>query len=225
MLKILIVDRNVLFREGLSNLLQREPDIKIVGEAESIREAINIARLHKPDLVLVDEEIPDIDEYRGIRLLLAQCANMQALILSMHLTDEQLIRAIRNGVRGYVQKNHSLSTLMASIRAMERGEAVIPPIQVGCLLEEINRLSSAINPDVIELLTPREIEVLRELSRGSSNREIANNLDIAENTVKVHVHNILEKLNLRNRRQAARLARSHELAQIPYNSLMLTMAS
>jgi DNA-binding NarL/FixJ family response regulator len=221
MIKILIVDNNALFREGLTNLLERETGIQVVGEADSIGKALTTLTNLEPDLALVDAELPDMEQFRGIRLLRAQRPHMQILLLSMRGSEDQLLSAIRNGARGYVLKNHSLSTLMASIRAMERGEAVIPRAMVGRLLDEVTRLSNAADADVLGLLTPREVEVLRELSRGSSNREIALNLAIAENTVKVHVHNILEKLNLRNRRQAARLARSHDVVRLAYGSLIL----
>jgi len=225
MFRILIIDSNALFREGLSNLLQREPGIQVVGEFESVGKALQNLAVTEPDLALLDDEVPDLDHFQGIRLLRERRPQMNVLLLSMHTSEDKLLSAIRSGARGYALKNHSLSALMASIRAMERGEAAIPRTMVGRLVDEVARLSNAFDPDMVGLLTPREIEVLRELSRGSSNREIAINLDIAENTVKVHVHNILEKLNLPNRRQAARFARSQELSQLSYSSLMLTMAS
>lgn len=225
MLKILIIDSNALFREGLSNLLQREPGIQVVGESESITGALPVLMDVEPDLALLDDEVLDLDYFNGIRLLRERRPQMQVLLLSMQASEDRLLSAVRNGARGYALKNHSMSTLMASIRAMERGEAVVPRAMVGRLLDEVTRLSNAFEPDMVGLLTPREVEVLRELSRGRSNREIANNLNIAENTVKVHVHNILEKLNLPNRRQAARFARSQEMSQLSFHSLMLTMAS
>ena len=225
MFRILIIDSNALFREGLSNLLQREPGIQVVGEYESVGKALQNLAVTEPDLALLDDEVPDLDHFQGIRLLRERRPQMNVLLLSMHTSEDKLLSAIRSGARGYALKNHSLSALMASIRAMERGEAAIPRTMVGRLVDEVARLSNAFDPDMVGLLTPREIEVLRELSRGSSNSEIAINLDIAENTVKVHVHNILEKLNLPNRRQAARFARSQELSQLSYSSLMLTMAS
>lgn len=207
MLKILIVDNNVLFREGLTNLLQRESGISVIGEAATICEAADAVKIVDPDLALVDSDLPDMEEYNGIRLLRMLRPQMQIVILSSRDSEELLLYAIRNGARGYLPKNHSLSKFMASIHAIERGEAVIPRAMVGRLLDEFSRLASPEEQDGLGLLTPREIEVLTELGRGRSNRQIAQNLEIAENTVKVHVHNILEKLNLRNRRQAARFAR------------------
>lgn len=207
MLRIMIIDNNILFREGLTNLLQREAGIQVVCEAGSIFEAMEKSRGFEPDLALLEAEIPDMDDFNGIRLLRAQHPRMQVVLINAHMSEEHLVYAIRNGARGYVQKNCSMAKFMSAIRAMERGEAVIPRAMVGRLLDEFTRLSSPGEQDSISMLTPREIDVLCDLGRGRSNRQIAEHLDIAENTVKVHVHNILEKLNLRNRRQAARFAR------------------
>jgi two-component system, NarL family, nitrate/nitrite response regulator NarL len=207
MLKILIIDNNVLFREGLTNLLQHEAGIQIVGEAGSIGEALEEIKDIEPDLALVEAELPDMEDFNGIRLLRAKHPQMQVVLISAHASEEILIYAVRNGARGYLYKNSSLSKFMAAIRALERGEAVIPRAMVGRLLDEFTRLTSPGEQDGLSILTPREVDVLCELGRGRSNRQIAERLDIAENTVKVHVHNILEKLNLRNRRQAARYAR------------------
>jgi two-component system, NarL family, nitrate/nitrite response regulator NarL len=207
MFKIIIIDGNVLFREGLANLLQHEAGIQVVGEAGSILEAIERMKGVEPDLALMDAELPDMEDINGIRLLRAHSPQIQVVLLSTHPSEDWMIYAVRNGARGYMLKNHSLVKFMAAIRAIERGEAVIPRAMVGRLLDEITRLASPGEQEVLEDLTPREIDVLCELGRGHSNRQIARQLDIAENTVKVHVHNILEKLNLRNRRQAARFAR------------------
>ncbi len=207
MFKIIIVDHHILFREGLVNLLHHETGIQVVGEASSILEAIDTLRDTEADLALVEAELPDMDDLDGIRLLRMRHPQMQVALLSNQPSESLLIDAVRNGARGYLIKNHSLAKFMASIRAIERGEAVIPRAMVGCLLEEFTRLSSPGNQEGLLTLTQREIDVLSELGRGCTNRQIAKNLYIAENTVKVHVHNILEKLNLRNRRQAARFAR------------------
>jgi two-component system, NarL family, nitrate/nitrite response regulator NarL len=207
MFKIIIIDNNVLFREGLTNLLQREAGIQIVDEAGSISEALEGTTLIEPDLALVEAELPDMEDFNGLRMLRAQYPRMQIVLISAHPSEELLIYAVRNGARGYLYKNCSLSKFMAAIRALERGEAVIPRAMVGRLLDEFTRLSSPAEQDGLGSLTPREMDVLCELGRGRSNRQIAERLNIAENTVKVHVHNILEKLNLRNRRQAARFAR------------------
>lgn len=207
MLRILIVDNNVLFREGLTNLLEKESGIQVVGCFGSVYEAVHSISQLEPDIVLMDADLPDLERQNGIQEILHHCPQAQAAVMSTRESEDQLLYAVRNGARGFLIKNSSLSRFMAAIRAMERGEAVIPRAMVGRLLDEISRVSTVPEQDGLGTLTQREMDVLCELGHGSSNRQIAERLDIAENTVKVHVHNILEKLNLRNRRQAARFAR------------------
>jgi DNA-binding NarL/FixJ family response regulator len=208
MLNILIVDSNVLFREGLSNLLQHEPGIQVVAEAGSIDEAVEKANIFQPDLALVDADTPGIDAFSGIRQLRSLQPRMQIVLLSILDSPDLLVRAVRSGARGYLPKNNSLKKFMAAIRAIERGEAVIPRAMIGRLLDELSSTPEPVEQKGAVMLTPRELDVLVELGRGRSNREISECLAIAENTVKVHVHNILEKLDLRNRQQAARYARA-----------------
>jgi two-component system nitrate/nitrite response regulator NarL len=216
--KIIIVDRNILFREGLSILLQREPEIRVIGEANSIAEALEILQGETAHLLLLDGELLGPDDQMNVRDLHRIYPELHIVVMSTFETEELLIPAVRSGARGMLYKNHSMTRFMNAIHALQRGEAVIPRAMVGRLLDELERLSSPAG-EGLNALTPREVEVLRELGRGLSNREIAQFLDIAENTVKVHVHNILDKLNLRNRRQAARFARVHGIApSTPYHA-------
>jgi two-component system, NarL family, nitrate/nitrite response regulator NarL len=208
MIKILIIDSNILFREGLSNLLQQEQGIFVIQGTGSISEAVEIIKICQPDLALLDADLLDYEDPNGIRLLRDEREDLQVVVFSSNQSKEQFLDFVRNGARGYLSKNGSLSTLITSIRAVERGEVVIPRALVGVLLDEFYRLTPILKQDGVDLLTPRERSVLNELGNGYSNREIADKLNIAENTVKVHVHNILEKLNLHNRRQAARFART-----------------
>lgn len=211
MQKIMIVDNNVLFREGLANLLVKDPELSVVGEAGTVCEALNMVGEVEPDLILMDGELPDMGEYNGVQALRNRFPSAQVVMLSVRDTDELLLYAVRNGARGFLPKNNSLNKLLASIHALQRGEAVIPRSMVGYLFDEVLRLSVPTAQETIGTLTPREVEVLRELSGGRSNRQIAEHLEIAENTVKVHVHNILKKLNLHNRRQAANYAQQRGL--------------
>lgn len=208
MLKIIIVDNNVLFREGLANLLSREPGMRVVGETSSIREALEAVQRQAPDLALVDGDMAEKDHFSCLRALQLQRPQMQIMLLNMQLSQEVFIEAVRQGVRGFLPKDHPMNKFMASIRAIERGEAVIPRAMVGLLLDEFSHQPLPNEGDSLDILTSREVEVLSELGQGRSNRQIADRLFISENTVKVHVHNILDKLKLRNRRQAARYARS-----------------
>lgn len=216
MLKIIIVDNNILFREGLTNLLEREPGICVVGDAGTITEAVDKTGRLEPDLILVDVDLTDMENFSGLRRLRICRPQAQIVVLTTRESEDVLILALRNGARGYLPKNSSLNKFMASIRAIERGEAVIPRALVGKLVDEFSRISAPLDQTGLGMLTPRELDVLCELGRGHSNRQIAVELNIAENTVKVHVHNILEKLNLRNRRQASRFARSQGITERPW---------
>ena len=208
MLNIIIVDNNVLFREGLANLLQREPGMRVVGEAASIRDALEIVHRQAPDLALVDGDMAERDHFSCLRALHLQRPQMQMVLLNTQMSQEVFVEAVRQGVRGFLPKDHPMNKFMASIHAIERGEAVIPRAMVGGLLDAFTHQPLPPEEDSLDVLTSREVEVLSELGQGRSNRQIAERLFISENTVKVHVHNILDKLNLRNRRQAARYARS-----------------
>lgn len=221
MLKIVIVDPNVLFREGLANLLQREPDIQVVGQASSICEAVAIIHGLEPDLALLDADLAGSDHFNCLRLLRIQCPTMQAVLIGDEISESQLLEAARHGARGVLAKDRSANQFMASIHAIERGEAVIPRALVGGLLDEISHWPCSLDENSLEMLTPREVEVLSELGQGYSNGQIAERLFISENTVKVHVHNILNKLNLHSRRQAAHYARSQGIfyASLPKYSL------
>lgn len=208
-MKILIVDDHVLFREGLVSLLSNQRDIHVVGEVGTIREAISNVTDLKPDVVLMDVYLQDGDGLEAIKTILSKRAETKVVVLTMYDSEEVLFQAIRNGAVGYLLKNIPMSKLVLSLRAIKRGEAALSREMTHRLISEFQRLGKTYEYDRTDLdaLTPRELEVLQLLSTDASNQEIADNLIIAENTVKVHVHNILEKLNVRNRREAGKFAR------------------
>lgn len=213
MQNIFIIDDHILFREGLAKLLNVDGEMRVTGEAGSIMQALELLGHVEADLALVNADLPDLDDFHHLRLLRQRRPRLQILVLSKDESHRRFLDAVRNGARGYILINHSASELSNAIQAMGRGEAVIPRSLTGLLIDEIVRLSPAVEQEEVCLLTPREIEVLRELGKGGSNQQIARSLDIAENTVKVHVHNILEKLNLPNRRLAAHFARKQGIAK------------
>lgn len=213
MIDILIVDDHVLFREGLASLFRAQPDFRVLGEAGNVREAIEKARELKPQLVLMDFSLPDGTGLDATSEILANQPGTQIVFLTMHEDDERLIDAIRSGAIGYLLKNLPVNKLLASLRGISRGEAPISRTMTRRILAEFSqpenrglRASTS-----LDMLTERELEVLGELAKGSTNREIARHLFISENTVKNHVHNILEKLGLKNRREAGRFAQQHGL--------------
>ncbi|RME41891.1 MAG: DNA-binding response regulator [Chloroflexi bacterium] len=214
MMKILLVDDHDLFREGLVSLLRKQPEFKVVGEAGSVREAIAAARDLNPDLVLMDFGLPDGTGADATRAILADRPETNIVFLTMHEDDELLFEAIQSGAKGYLLKNAPVSKLLASLRGLQRGEAALSRTMTRRLLDMLPRLRMSRTPDWADPpngLTARELEVLRELARGASNREIAERLCVSQNTVKNHVRRILAKLNVSSRHEAASYARRHGL--------------
>jgi DNA-binding NarL/FixJ family response regulator len=211
---ILIVDDHILFREGLAGLLRSQPDMQVVGECGSVQEAIDTALEVRPDTVLMDFSLPDGTGLEATRAILANQPDTQVIFLTVHENDERLISAMRAGAKGYLLKNLSVNKLLASLRALERGEVALSRSMMARIIEEFaqSEPTAAGMPSPLISLTAREIEVLQELAAGITNQEIANRLFISENTVKNHVHNILDKLKLNNRREAIDFARKHGLA-------------
>ena len=218
-MQILLVDDHALFREGLSSLLSNQPDLKIVGTAQSVSEAIQAARDLKPDLILMDFTHPDGTGLEATKAILAESPGTKIVFLTVHEDDERLFSAIRSGAIGYLPKNISMHDLVAQIRGLEYGEAAITSKMASRVLGELARTQPG-RPNIdspAARLTTRELEVLREIEKGASNREIADRLYISERTVKNHVSHILNKLNLRNRYEAAEFARQNGLFGSSYS--------
>lgn len=213
-MRVLIVDDHILFREGLAGLLRSQPDMEVIGECGTVQEAIETALQLKPHVILMDFSLPDGTGLDATRALLPALPETQIIFLTVHDNDERLIAAMRTGAKGYLLKNLSVNKLLASLRALERGEAAISRTMMARILEEFAQSTPSASPSPSPLvgLTSREIEVLQELADGITNQEIATRLFISENTVKNHIHNILEKLNLHNRREAIDFARKYGLA-------------
>jgi two-component system NarL family response regulator len=209
-MKIIIVDDHVLFREGLAAIIRSETDIEIMGQAGSVQEAIELVKTLKPDLVLMDFGLPDGTGADATRAILKEYPQCKIIFLTMSEEDEHLFAAIRSGAKGYLLKNMRPSKLISTLRSVQQGESALSRSMTLRLMEELARTKET--PRTGDpTLTRREMEVLRELASGVSNQEIAQHLFISENTVKYHVHSILEKLNLSDRRDAAIYAREHGL--------------
>ncbi|RPJ50687.1 MAG: DNA-binding response regulator [Chloroflexi bacterium] len=212
-MQVLIVDDHILFREGLTGLLRSQPDMQVIGECGTMHEAIELALRIKPEVVLMDFSLPDGSGLEATRAILACLPETQIIFLTVHDNDERLIAAMRAGAKGYLLKNLSVSKLLASLRALERGEAAISRTMMARILEEFAQSTppAASTPSPLIGLTSREIEVLQELADGITNQEIATRLFISEKTVKNNIHNILDKLSLHNRREAIEFARKYGL--------------
>jgi DNA-binding NarL/FixJ family response regulator len=212
-MRILIVDDHILFREGLTGLLRAQPDMEVIGECGTVQEAIEQATQLNPHVILMDFSLPDGTGLDATRAILVELPQVQIIFLTVHDNDERMIAAMRAGAKGYLLKNLSVNKLLASLRALERGEAAISRTMMARVLQEFAQSSPtpSAEPSPLVGLTSREIEVLQELANGVTNQEIATRLYISENTVKNHIHNILEKLNLNNRREAIEFARTNGL--------------
>ncbi len=205
-IRVLIVDDHELFRQGVAAILSRNADIDVVGEADNGKIAIHKYRELRPDVVLMDINMPGCDGLAATRELKAMDSNAKILILTVSDTEQTLFDAIKAGASGYVLKNASPGIVVESVRRISRGEPVIPSNLAMQIITEFSKPAEQGIIEHLDQLTEREIEVLRQLSTGATNREIAKVLYISENTVRNHVRNILEKLHLSNRVQAAAFA-------------------
>lgn len=210
MIRILIADDQALFREALRTLISLQPDLEVVGEAADGADALRtVAALH-PDVILMDLQMPVMDGVAATRRLHSERPDCRVIALTTFDDDEYVFECLRAGAVGYLLKDAPSENLFSAIRAAARGESFLQPSVTTRVLAEFTRLSdhpSVPSAALIEPLSDRESEILRLITRGSSNREIADKLYITEGTVKNHVTNILAKLNVRDRTQAALKAR------------------
>ncbi|MCC5625445.1 response regulator transcription factor [Nostoc sp. CHAB 5715] len=206
MIKVLLVDDQGLIRQGLRALLELEPDLEIVGEAENGEQAINLVAKLQPDVVLLDIRMPIMDGVAATREIQKRFAKTKILVLTTFDDDEYVSAALQNGAMGYLLKDTPSEELAVAIRAVYKGYTQLGPGIVKKLLTQFSNATPTQSlpvPSSLAELTPREKEVLRLIATGASNREIAQQLYISEGTVKNHVTNILNRLNLRDRTQAA----------------------
>ena len=205
--RLLIIDDHILFREGLVSLFNTMPDFEVVDEAGTVNEGVEKAFHHKPDIKLMDFSLPDGDGLEATRIILDEMPNCKIIFLTVYETDENLIAALNLGAKGYMLKNVSSNSLISSLRALESGEMAMSRKMMSRALEYSRFGHSAKAADIINKLTPREVDILCEIQEGASNSDIARMFFLSENTIKHHIHSLLEKLSVENRRQAGALAR------------------
>lgn len=202
MSRILVVEDHVILREGLVSLFKPQPDFQVVGEAGSVAEAVSACRRLKPDLVLMDYTLPDGTGPEATRSILSENPSVGIVFLTIHEDDEQLFAAIQSGACGYLLKNVPVAKMMEALRGLRRGEAPLSREMTGRLVAHMAHLAEPGSKSAgsSALLTRREVDVIRMVAKGSSNQEIAGALFVSINTVKNHIHNMLEKLGMKNRR-------------------------
>jgi DNA-binding NarL/FixJ family response regulator len=213
-IRVLLVDDHALFREGLAGIIASQPDMQVVGEASDGFEGFVKARELNPDLILMDIQMPGMDGLETTRQIKRIMPNVKIVMLTVRKDDEKLFEAIKEGAQGYLLKDIRSHEMLAMLRGALHGEAALSPELAGRVLEEFRRLSQLVLPEPeIEnfTLTEREQEILSLVARGMKDKEIAESLTVSLNTVKTHMRNILSKLQVSSRREAARLARQKGL--------------
>jgi DNA-binding NarL/FixJ family response regulator len=208
-IRILVCDDQALVRSGFQMILEAQPDIEVVGEAEDGREAIDLANRLLPDVILMDVRMPNLDGVEATRRLVAQGTEARVLILTTFDLDEYVYDAIRAGASGFLLKDVRPAQLVEAIRVVAAGDALLAPSVTRRLLDRFAEVLPARDqgpPPQLASLTERELEVLRLVAEGLSNAEVAERLFLSETTVKTHVSSVLRKLDLRDRVQAVVLA-------------------
>jgi DNA-binding NarL/FixJ family response regulator len=214
-LRVLVADDQDMVRAGFRLLLAREPDIEVVAETDNGLEAVRLAAVHKPTVVLMDIRMPVLDGIEATRRILAADPLARVLILTTFDLDEYVYEALDAGASGFVLKDDPPESLIAAIHTIADGNALLSPAVTRRVITRFARMRPATPPAGLADLTTREHDVLRLIARGLSNAEIAREIYVSEATVKTHVTHVLQKLGLRDRVQAVVLAHHSGLVDVP----------
>lgn len=203
-IRVLTVDDHPLLREGIAALINAEPDMKLIAEASNGQEAVESFRRHRPDVTLMDIQMPGFNGIEAISRIHSEFSDARIIVLTTYTGDAQVVRALRSGACGYILKGHVHRELLETIRAVHAGQKRIPPDIAAEIAEHATD----------DELTAREIDVLRLIASGNSNKQIADQLSIGEATVKSHVTNILSKLAANDRAHAVTIALKRGIIQL-----------
>lgn len=209
MIRILIVDDHPLIREALKAAIADETDLQLVAEAANGRDALVLTSQHQPDVIVMDLFMPQMDGVTAIRAILNIHPLSQILVLTSATDEENIIKATRAGALGFIQKDSQRSEILNAIRTIAQGQTYLHPAVAGKILESIKTSPHPSHQALDHLLTSRERQVLQWIGQGASNAEIASQLFISQGTVRTHIHNILQKLQLENRHQVILYAIQH----------------
>jgi len=213
--KILIVDDHAVVRDGLRVMLSRREEFVVVGEAENGLDAVAKVRELDPDVILMDLRMPELDGVEAMRQIRAENSEAKFLVLTTYDTDEYIFDAIEAGAKGYLLKDASREDLFQAISAVHRGESLVQPGVASRVLDRLAQLTrqagQAAEP---QLLSDRELEVLQLMASGAANKQIASDLTISESTVKTHVTNIFQKLDVNHRTEAVTKAMSKGIIKL-----------
>ncbi len=215
-IRVLIADDHTMVRQGLTMLLQTQPDITVIGEASDGSEAIRMAHEFQPDIVVMDIAMPNVDGLEATRAIKSSLPNVQILALTMHEGEEYFFKILAAGASGYVLKRAAANDLISAIHAVARGEVFLYPSIAKKLVADYLSRTKAEPPGgdtTADALTQREHQILALIAEGLSNREIAERLTLSLSTVQTHYTHIIEKLNLRNRTELVKYALRHGLIQ------------
>jgi len=203
-IRVLIADDHVLFREGMRRLLDATPDLEVVGEAANGDETVRLVEDLTPDVVLLDVVMPGLSGIEAARVIKATSPRTRVIILTVYTDDEFLFEAIKAGAMGFLLKDATADDLVRAVRVVHQGEGLLAPAMAAKVFREFARTMATTDLSaVLTPLTPREGEILHHVAGGLANKEIAQRLGISERTVKNHLSNIMEKLHVNSRTQAA----------------------